>query len=90
MRIFRCLSVVAYGVAIPCVGALLGALVREGFDLSIWGVKNAFGWTNDSNDTFRKQLLDSLEDMTANMRGMEVDPLTPCEQQCCEYKVNGL
>ena len=66
------------------------ALLREGSDLAIWKIKDIFGKTNESNDTFRKQLLDSLEDMNANLQGIECSEEKSCEECCCIYKVKGL
>ena len=70
--------------------ATLGAFAREAVDLADWWIKDKTGMTNESNKTFDKQLLDSLDDMAANMIGMDPDSSDPCEKRCCEYWVNGL
>jgi hypothetical protein len=69
---------------------MLIALVREGTDLMIWSLKDYLGMTDMSNDNFTKQLMDSLDDMSANLQGIECDKNTSCEECCCIYKVNGL
>ena len=55
-----------------------------------WSLKDYLGMTDMSNDNFSKQLMDSLDDMSANLQGIECDKNTSCEECCCIYKVNGL
>ncbi|MCQ2393356.1 MAG: hypothetical protein MJ249_03630 [Kiritimatiellae bacterium] len=70
--------------------ATLIALLREGADLSVWKLKDVLGMTNVSNDTFQRQLLDSLDDMMANIQGIECPRNRTCEDCCGCYKVKGL
>ena len=56
--------------------------------MKYFGDRPHFAW--GQTPKIAKQLMDSLDDMSANLQGIECDENTSCEECCCIYKVNGL